>query len=103
MRTELLLLQNIRSLLRARGQTQRDLADWMGHHETWLSKIMQENRGMRMKEVDRVADFFGLKAHQLLQPGISVERRRGERRAGRERRGGIDRRQAPNPLHLVRR
>lgn len=95
MRLELLLVQNIRVLLQGRGLSQRDLAKWVGHHETWLSKILKADRGLKLKEVDRVADFFGMEAYQLLSPGISVERRRGQRRSGRERREATDRRQAP--------
>lgn len=98
MRTELLLNENVRELLRRRGLSQRDLADWMGHHETWLSKILKEERGLKLKEVDRMADFFGMKAYQLLAPGIGprTERRRGDRRSGRERRSEDDRRK---PTH----
>lgn len=98
MRTELVLNENVRELLRRRGLSQRDLADWMGHHETWLSKILKEERGLKLKEVDRMADFFGMKSYQLLAPGIGplTERRRGDRRSGRERRGDQDRRK-PDP------
>lgn len=95
MRTDLLLVANIRSLLHARGQDQRALASWVGHHETWLSKVMREDRGVRLKDLDRIADFFGISVHQLLAPGVSTvsERRRGPRRSGRERRNPVDRRQ----------
>lgn len=94
MRTDRLLLLNVQTLLRARGLKQRDLAIWMGHHETWISKILKEQRGVDLKEIDRLADFFGMDGFQLLCPGSSdmTERRRGERRAGRERRSGTDRR-----------
>lgn len=95
LRASLLLLQNIRDLLARRRQDQRDLAMWVGHHETWLSKILNEDRSVRLKDLDKIADFFGLEPYQLFSPGISplTERRRGERRSGRERRAGHDRRQ----------
>src|ERR1041385_4395449 len=94
MRADHLLLNNIRALLTARGQKQRDLAFWMQRHETWLSKILKADRGVRMKDLDRIADFFGLTVHQLFAPGTSAyaERRRGDRRSGRDRRSGTDRR-----------
>lgn len=94
MRSDLLLLHNIRELLIVRRRDQRELAKWVGHHETWLSKILQQSRGIRLQDVDKIADFFGLTTYQLFQPGISAltERRRGDRRAGRERRNGQDRR-----------
>lgn len=95
MRTDLLLVNNIRTLLQTRGQDQRALASWVGHHETWLSKVMREDRGVRLKDLDRIADFFGISVHQLLAPGVSpvTERRRGQRRSSRERRSSLDRRQ----------
>lgn len=95
MRADLLLSQNIRSLLLKRKQDQRELAMWAGHHETWISKILNGGRGLRLKDLDKIADFFGLTVHQLFSPGISeyTERRRGERRSGRDRRGGRDRRE----------
>ena len=46
-------------------------------------------RGVPLKHLDRIADFFGIATYQLLQPGISPLT---ERRSGRERRTGHDRR-----------
>ena len=89
-----MLVRNIQALLDARGQTQRDLARWMGHHETWLSKILKIERGIRLQDLDRFAAFFGVTVPQLLSPGITphTERRRGDRRSQRDRRSGYDRR-----------
>lgn len=90
MRANLLLKHNITTLLRARGQTQRDLAQWCRRTDAWLSQIFSdEKRGVPLKYLDRIADFFGLATYQLLQPGIS---RLTERRTGMERRAGRDRR-----------
>jgi transcriptional regulator with XRE-family HTH domain len=95
MNTQRLLLQNLRILIEERRVTQRKVAAWVGHHETWLSKILREERGLSLEEIDKLAEFFGLTGYQLCSPGISsmTERRRGDRRSGRERRHG-DRRQA---------
>jgi hypothetical protein len=88
-----LLKSNIDALLRARRQTRHDLAMWCRRSDPWLSKILSESptdqaRGVPLKYLDRIADFFGLAAYQLLQPGLTglLERRKAERRSGRDRR-----------------
>lgn len=78
MQANRLMKQNIDALLRARGQTRKDLALWCRKTESWISKIMRsERREFPMKYFDRIADFFGLATYQLLQPGINplTERR----------------------------
>lgn len=97
MRIDQLLLNNIRALLEKRGETQKDLARWAGHHETWLSKILREERGIRTSDLENIAGYFGLEVFQLFQPGITpyTERRRGDRRSGRDRRAR-DRRSNPS-------
>ena len=84
--------RNVDALLKARGQTRRDLAFWCRRGDAWISKIMAEDRReFPMKYFDRIADFFGIATYQLLQPGIShlTERRVGkDRRTGQERRIG---------------
>lgn len=90
MKASQLLKQNIDRLLRARGQTRKDLAMYCRRTESWISQIFtQEDRGIPLKYLDRIADFFGLATYQLFQPGISSLT---ERRTGRERRSGMDRR-----------
>lgn len=90
-----LLKHNIETLLKARGQTQHDLAQWCRRTDAWLSKILSESpennqsRSVPLKYYDRIADFFGIATYQLFQPGISPLT---ERRGGRERRTGLDRR-----------
>jgi hypothetical protein len=90
MHAPLLLKRNLEALLRARGQTQHDLAQWCRRTDAWLSKILDINgtRGVPLKHLDRIADFFGIATYQLLQPGITslLERRKGDRRKGGERR-----------------
>jgi len=90
MRANLMLKTNIDTLLKRRGQTRKDLADWCGRGEGWISKIYTNaNREIPLKYLDRIADFFGLATYQLFQPGISPLT---ERRSGRERRSDKDRR-----------
>jgi transcriptional regulator with XRE-family HTH domain len=89
-----LLRHNIRTLLRSRGQTPHDLAFYCRKTDAWISKILSDKesdqtRGLPLKYLDKIADFFGVAPYQLFQPGISplAERRmRQERRCGRDRR-----------------
>lgn len=84
----MLLKENIRALLAARGEDAKALAVFCGHRPAWLSKILSGERGISLPDLDKVADFFGLTASQLLQHGISplTERRRANRRSGQDRR-----------------
>lgn len=91
MKSSYLFKHNVEALLRARGQTKHDLAQWCRRSDAWLSKILgKDDRNLPLKYLDRIADFFGLAAYQLFQPGITplTERRRTERRSGRDRRIG---------------
>jgi transcriptional regulator with XRE-family HTH domain len=85
-----LLKQNVDALLKARGQTRKELAQFCRRSEAWISKIFSDKeRNIPLKYLDRMADFFGLATYQLFQPGISPLT---ERRSGHERRTGRDRR-----------
>ena len=89
MRANALMKGNVDALLRARGQTRKDLAQWCRRGESWISKIMkEERREFPMKYFDRIADFFGIATYQLLQPGITAlhERRKRPRRLVPDRR-----------------
>jgi hypothetical protein len=94
-RPEFLLVENIRTLLSARGIEAQALAMWCGHKPSWISKVMKLERGVQVKDLGKIADFFGLTVAQLFQHGISplTERRKAERRCGQDRRYGKDRRQ----------
>lgn len=101
MKARFLLVENVKALLVARQEDQQALARWAGHSPPWLSKILNGDRGMSLKDVDKIADFFGLAVSDLFLPGISAltERRRGQRRGGRERRSGLERRGTRPELH----
>jgi hypothetical protein len=91
MKAGYLLKQNIETLLRARHQAKHDLAVHCRRSDAWLSKILgKDNRNIPLEYLDRIADFFGLATYQLFQPGISplLERRKADRRSGRDRRIG---------------
>ena len=87
--TAALLAANIQTLLRERGQTQKELAVHCKHSEVWISKILCGDRAVRLKDLDFVANFFGIATYQLFQPGISPLT---ERRSNRDPRSGRDRR-----------
>lgn len=89
MKAQSLIAQNISTLLRGRGQKQKDLAMWCHHSEVWISAILAGKREIQFKDLDRIADFFGLATYQLLQPGIAPLT---ERRKTHDRRNGKDRR-----------
>ena len=97
LRAEFLLAENIRTLLYRRGIDHGALAAWCGHKPPWISKILKSSRGVQMKDLGKIADFFGLTVAQMFQHGISelAERRQAERRTCTERRSGRDRRQPP--------
>lgn len=95
MKATYLLKRNIEALLAARHQSQHDLAVWCRRSDAWISKILSDTsnpkaeRGVPLRDLDRIADFFGIAAYQLFQPGISplTERRKvADRRSGRDRR-----------------
>ena len=102
LRADVLLQQNIRALLDARNINDQSLAAWCGHAPAWLSKILHGERGLQLKDLGKVADFFGLTISELFQHGISplTERRRHERRDEKDRRTGQDRRRTKDPRQL---
>jgi transcriptional regulator with XRE-family HTH domain len=101
LRADVLLIENIRSLLNARGDDQRALAQWCGHRAAWISKILSAERGVQTADLSKIADFFGLTVAELFQHGISplTERRHAHRRSGGERRVLGDRRQSAEMHH----
>jgi len=95
LRADVLLIQNIQTLLAARREDGKSLAIWCGHSGAWLSKILSGERRMPIQDLGKVADFFGVTVSDLFQYGMGphAERRHhGERRSS-ERRSGMDRRQ----------
>lgn len=108
LKADVLLIQNIRALLAGRGEDDSALALYCGHRPAWLSKILSGERGIKLSDLDKVADFFGLAVAQLFQHGIAplTERRRAQRRSGTDRRAGdrrtTDRQRFPDdfdPFH----
>lgn len=85
-----LLRNNIRALLSAQGKNQSQLAFSLGRDKSWINKFLTGSRDLRLKDIDRIADFFHVETYALLTPGATpwTERRKGERRSGLDRRLG---------------
>jgi hypothetical protein len=83
MKAARLLAANVAELLAREHQSQKDLAQWCRHTETWVSQFLKGERDWRLEDLDRVADMWGLRAYQLFIPGIAA---RSERRTGHDRR-----------------
>lgn len=100
-----LLKQNVDALLRKMGADRKDLAFACRRSESWISKIYREDRrSFQIEDLDKIADFFGLKAYELFRPGVagSWERRSGlDRRSGRERRIGHSQRLLGSLAHAI--
>lgn len=95
-----LLKENVRTLLHHRKEDQSTLAAWVGHSKSWINKFLNDETDrteLQLRDLDKIADFFGIEAYQLFQPGISLltERRLSgtDRRSGQERRIGHQGRQ----------
>lgn len=90
LRATSVMRSNISALLTARRESQTELARWLKHSRSWINKFLNGERQIQMKDLDRVASFFGIAPYQLFQPGIGqlTERRHGDRRTGRDRRVG---------------
>lgn len=88
------LRENVRELLRRRGENQNSLAFALRRHPTTINKFLMGKREVQMADLDGMADFFGLPIYQLFQPGISrlTERRMVARRREADRRIGHDQR-----------
>lgn len=102
LRATTIMRHNVSTLLSARKETQAELAGWLRHSRSWINKFLNGERQIQMKDLDRIADFFGIAAYQLFQPGISplTERRIQERRKHRERRIGHPKQEFITPKHM---
>lgn len=95
LRANRILKDNIDALLRRDRLNRKDLAEWCGNKESWISKIYRdptEKREIPLKYLGRIADLFGVEVYELFQPGrwsTTTDRRSGfDRRVAHERRVG---------------
>ncbi len=88
-----ILRMRVAALLAANDRTQKELAAYLGHTPAWATDFLRGRQNVLLRDLDKIARFFGLSVPQLFEiDGVRFrERRGGERRTG-ERRSGLDRR-----------
>lgn len=85
---------NVRELLDMRRLTQAELAKRLGVSQPWVSKRLSGTTPFHIKDLDVIADVFGLSPGQLMCVGFgTLDRRQTER----DRRSGEERRRNPLP------
>lgn len=94
-----LLRKRVGHLLHHSGKTRKDFAIYLGKQPSWSTEFFQGRHGVSLRDLDRVARFFGISVPQLFEiDGHRFrDRRINQRRVGRERRSGKDRRSGPQP------
>lgn len=104
-RAQRVLEENVRALMRVRGYTIGSLARSIINPKTgrpfttvWLSNILKGERGLPISLLDKIADRLGVETYQLLQPGAATT---VERRRGKDRRTGAERRTSPGLRALL--
>jgi transcriptional regulator with XRE-family HTH domain len=92
-----ILRRRVAALLEHTGHTRKDLAIYIGKQPSWTTEFLQGHHGVALKDLDRLARFFGLSVPQLFElDGYRFrDRRRGQRRCmTKDRRSGNDRRKS---------
>jgi transcriptional regulator with XRE-family HTH domain len=91
-----ILRRRVDALLRHSGRTRKDLALYLGKQPSWSTEFFQGRHSVTLRDLDALARFFGVSVPSLFDiDGYRFrERRRAQRRTGRERRRGIDRRKS---------
>lgn len=92
---EEILRRRVQALLHACGKTRKELAHYLGKQPSWATDYFQGRHGVTMRDLDRLALFFGVSVPQLFEiDGVRFrERRRDERRKRwADRRTGAERR-----------
>ena len=84
---------NVMEAMNARKWTQAELADRLGRSQPWLSKRLTGTTPFKIEDLDTIAAVFELSPAELLGHGYG----KWDRRSGRERRSGFDRRGAVRP------
>ena len=93
-----LLRRRVQALLSHSGHSAKELALYMGKQPSWTTDFMHGRHSVTVKDLDRLARFFGLSVPALFEmDGYRFrDRRRDHRRIGMpDRRSGKDRRKAP--------
>jgi transcriptional regulator with XRE-family HTH domain len=99
-----LLRRRVGDLLHHSGRTRKDFAIYLGKAPSWATEFFQGRHGVSLKDLDRVARFFGVSVPQLFEiDGYRFrERRLSQRRCGKDRRGAGDRRKPTDSDKVTR-
>jgi transcriptional regulator with XRE-family HTH domain len=90
-----ILRRRVDALLHHSGKTRKELAIYMGKQPSWSTSFLLGHHGVTLKDLDRLARFFGLSVPALFElDGYRFrDRRHGQRRSGiKDRRSGTERR-----------
>ena len=70
---------DFRGLIKEAGWNQRTLSRKLGYHESWLSKIVNKKRDMKLSEFRSICEITGIPPHRLLGlelPGTQTDEER---------------------------
>jgi transcriptional regulator with XRE-family HTH domain len=59
--------QRIKRLLEDRGRTQRELAQWLGHGDQWVSNLLAGRHALSWTDLDRVAEFLKVPPGEIVR------------------------------------
>lgn len=80
-RADEILRRRVDALLQHAERTRKDLAIYLGKQPSWTTEFLQGRHGVTLKDLDRLARFFGLAVPQLFE--IDGHRFRDRRRFDR--------------------
>ena len=94
-----ILRRRLQSLLDHSGHTRKEMAAYLGKSTSWSTDFFHGRHGVTIKDLDRLARFFGVSVPSLFElDGYRFrDRRRGQRRGAAlpDRRSGKERRKTP--------
>lgn len=93
-----ILRRRVAALLQSSGHTRKDLATYLGKQPSWSTEFFQGRHGVTVKDLDKLARFFGVSVPSLFEIDghrFRDRRRAQRRRSGPDRRSGLDRRNSP--------
>lgn len=101
------LRANVKELIRVRGFTQQEVAIAAEVDATTFSKFLngKDEREIQLWQLDKIAELFDMAVYELYLPylpGVHAERRKGDRRSGRDRRVLAARNAHPTTPHRQR-
>jgi transcriptional regulator with XRE-family HTH domain len=87
--SEELLRRRVQALLDHSGRTRKDMSVYLGKSQSWATDFFHGRHGVTLKDLDRLARFFGVSVPSLFElDGFRFRDRRRvqRRRCGKDRR-----------------